>query len=267
MTNPLFRLLLPGLSACLLCACATLPGPRAIDRTVAAAMQAFSVPGVALGVVKDGAVVHARGYGLRQLGRPQPVDGATLFRIASNSKAMTTAALAMLVDQGELAWDDKVVDYIPAFALHDEWIGREFNVVDLLTHRSGLGLGAGDLMLWPKPNSFTRDDVIRGLRYFEPAGDFRAGYAYDNTLYIVAGELIPAVTGQGFETFVDRRLFGALGLKRCFAGDIRPGKCAIGRSRTAWSPASCASSSATASAPRPRCRWRPAACAVASTTC
>ena len=220
MTNPFFRLLLPGLSACLLCACATLPGPRAIDRTVAAAMQAFSVPGVALGVVKDGAVVHARGYGLRQLGRPQPVDGATLFRIASNSKAMTTAALAMLVDQGRLAWDDKVVDYIPAFALHDAWISREFNVVDLLTHRSGLGLGAGDLMLWPKPNSFTRDDVIRGLRYFEPAGDFRAGYAYDNTLYIVAGELIPAVTGQRFETFLDRRLFGALGLRRCFAGDI-----------------------------------------------
>ncbi len=208
------------LSACLLSACATAPGPRDIDRTVEAAMQAFSVPGVAVGVVKDGQVVHARGYGIRELGKPEPIDGGTLFRVASNSKAMTTAALAMLVDEGRLAWDDKVVDHIPAFGLHDDWITREFNVVDLLTHRSGLGLGAGDLMLWPKPNAFTRDDVIRGLRYFEPASDFRTEYAYDNTLYIVAGELIPAVTGQSWEDFVDRRLLGALGLGRCFAGDI-----------------------------------------------
>ena len=185
-------------------------------------MQAFSVPGVAVGVVKDGRVIHARGYGIRELGRPESIDGRTLFRVASNSKAMTTAALAILVDEGRLAWDDKVVSYLPEFALHDDWITREFNVVDLLTHRSGLGLGAGDLMLWPKPNAFTRDDVIRGLRYFEPASDFRTEYAYDNTLYIVAGELVPAVTGQSWEDFVDRRLLGALGLERCFAGDIPP---------------------------------------------
>ena len=216
MTKSLSLLLSVGL----LSACATTPGPRDIDRTVEAAMQTFSVPGVAVGVVKDGEVVHASGYGIRELGQPEPVDGATLFRVASNSKAMTTAALAMLVDEGLLAWDDKVVDYLPAFALHDDWITREFNVVDLLTHRSGLGLGAGDLMLWPKPNAFTRDDVIRGLRHFEPTSDFRTEYAYDNTLYIVAGELIPAVTGQSWEDFVDRRLLGRLGLDRCFAGDI-----------------------------------------------
>ena len=218
MTKTPYLLLL--VSAWLLSACATTPGPDAIDRTVETAMQAFSVPGVAVGVVKDGQVIHARGYGIRELGRPEPIDGKTLFRVASNSKAMTTAALAMLVDDGKLAWDDKVIGHIPAFGLHDEWITREFNVVDLLTHRSGLGLGAGDLMLWPKPNAFTRDDVIQGLRFFEPASDFRTEYAYDNTLYIVAGELIPAVTGQSWEDFVDQRLLGALGLERCFAGDI-----------------------------------------------
>ncbi len=222
MTRSLSLALL--LSAGLLAACATPPGPRNIDRTVEAAMQAFSVPGVAVGVVKDGQVVHARGYGIRELGRPEPIDGRTLFRVASNSKAMTTAALAMLVDDGRLAWDDKIVGHIPHFGLHDDWITREFNVVDLLTHRSGLGLGAGDLMLWPKPNAFTRDDVIRGLRHFEPASDFRTEYAYDNTLYIVAGELVPAVTGESWEDFVDRRLLGALGLERCFAGDIPAGQ-------------------------------------------
>ena len=195
-----------------------------IDATVGRAMQAFSVPGVAVGVIKNGKVVHAKGYGIRELGRPEPIDGQTLFRVASNSKAMTTAALAMLVDAGKLDWEDKVVDLVPGFRLHDPWISREFNVVDLLTHRSGLGLGAGDLMLWPRPNSFTRADVVHGLRYFEAQSDFRTEYAYDNTLYIVAGELVPAVTGTSWEDYVDRELLGALGLDRCFAGDIPAGE-------------------------------------------
>ena len=210
------------LSALCLAACAGTAPLRddSIDATVERAMQTFSVPGVAVGVVKDGTVVHAEGYGIRELGLPERIDGETLFRVASNSKAMTTAALAMLVDAGKLDWDDKVVDLIPDFRLHDPWISREFNVVDLLTHRSGLGLGAGDLMLWPRPNSFTRADIIHGLRYFEAQSDFRTEYAYDNTLYIVAGELVPAVTGADWEDYVDRKLLGALGLERCFAGDI-----------------------------------------------
>ena len=191
-----------------------------IDTAVERAMQAFSVPGVAVGVIKDGKVVHRKGYGIRELGRTEPIDRETLFRVASNSKAMTTAALAMLVDAGRLDWEDKVADHIPGFRLHDPWISREFNVVDLLTHRSGLGLGAGDLMLWPRPNSFTRADIIHGLRYFEAQSGFRTEYAYDNTLYIVAGELVPAVTDTSWENYVDRELLGALGLNRCFAGGI-----------------------------------------------
>jgi len=214
------------LSTVCLAACAGTAPPRedSIDATVERAMQAFSVPGVAVGVIKDGTVVHAKGYGIRELGQAGPIDGQTLFRVASNSKAMTTAALAMLVDAGELGWDDKVMDHIPGFRLHDPWISREFNVVDLLTHRSGLGLGAGDLMLWPRPNRFTRADIIHGLRYFEAQSDFRTEYAYDNTLYIVAGELIPAVTGTSWEDYLDRELLGALGLRRCFAGDIPAGE-------------------------------------------
>jgi len=188
---------------CLVAGCATQPGisSQDIDALVTDAMQEFSVPGVAVGVIKDGVVVHAAGYGVRELGLADPVDLQTMFRIASTTKAVTTASLAILVDAGKLSWDDKVVDYIPEFALYDPWVTKEFTVADLLTHRSGLEGGAGDLMLWPKPNKFTRADLINGLSYFKPESAFRTEYAYDNLLYIVAGELVPATS-------------------RCFAGRI-----------------------------------------------
>lgn len=210
-----------GVSA-LTSACQT-QGPLAaveIDALAAEAMQRFSVPGVAIGVIKDGAIVHAKGYGVLEIGLPETVDVDTLFKIASNSKAMTTAALAMLVDEGKLNWDDKVVEHIREFQLHDSWVTQQFTVTDLLTHRSGLGLGAGDLMLWPEPNSFSRQDIIRGLRYFKPASSFRTQYDYDNQMYIIAGELIPAVSGMQWEEFVDQRILGAMGTERCFAGRI-----------------------------------------------
>jgi CubicO group peptidase (beta-lactamase class C family) len=202
--------------------CATQPGisSRDIDGLVTDAMQEFSVPGVAVGVVKDGIVVHASGYGVRELGLTDPVDPRTMFRIASTTKAITTASLAILVDAGKLSWDDKVVDYIPEFALYDPWVTAEFTVADLLTHRSGLEGGAGDLMLWPKPNKFTRADLINGLSYFKPESAFRTEYAYDNLLYIVAGELVPAVTGISWSDFVDQNIFGKIGTSRCFAGQI-----------------------------------------------
>ncbi|MEJ2273219.1 MAG: serine hydrolase [Woeseiaceae bacterium] len=206
----------------LLCACATQPqvSSREIDDLVERAMETFSVPGAAVGVIKDGAVVHARGYGVREIGIPGDVDENTLFRIASTTKAMTAAALAILVDEGRLSWDDKVVDHIPGFAMYDPWVTAEFTVTDLLTHRSGLEPFAGDLMLWPKPNEFTRADIIAGLRYFKAESGFRTEYAYDNLLYIVAGELVPAVTGQAWQDFVDARILAPLGATRCFAGAI-----------------------------------------------
>ena len=217
-----FRHAVTGLLALLLGACTLQPelSPREIDALVIDAMETFAVPGVAVGVIKDGVIVHAKGYGVREIGIDGAVDTQTLFRIASTTKAMTAASLAILVDEGKLGWDDKVVDHIPNFALYDPWVTAEFNVVDLLTHRSGLEAFAGDLMLWPKPNDFTRDDIIAGLRYFKRERGFRTEYAYDNLLYIVAGELVPAVTGQEWEDFVDERLLGPLGVQRCFAGAI-----------------------------------------------
>src|SRR5699024_598001 len=113
-----------------------------------------------------------------------------IFGIASNTKAFTTAAIAQLVDEDQLDWDTKVTDLIPEFKLYDYYVTSEFTVRDLLTHRSGLGLGAGDLMLWPTSNTTTLEEMIHNLRYLKPISSFRSKYDYDNLLYIVAGEVV-----------------------------------------------------------------------------
>jgi CubicO group peptidase (beta-lactamase class C family) len=192
----------------------------AIDQLARDAMKAFDVPGMAIGVVKDGETVYLKGHGVRELGKNGPVDENTMFKIASNSKAFTSAALAILVDEGLVEWTGAVSDYIPEFRLADPWVTANLSVTDLLAHRSGLVAHAGDLMLWPDPNEFTRRDVIRGLRHFPLAHAFRASYKYDNVLYIIAGEIIPRVTGQAWASFVDERIMDPLGMDRCFAGAV-----------------------------------------------
>jgi CubicO group peptidase (beta-lactamase class C family) len=182
-----------------------------IEADVARAMQAFDVPGIAIAIVKDGKVIAARGFGVRKLGEPAPVDGQTIFEIASNSKAFTAAALAMLVDEGKLAWDDPVVKHLPDFQMYDPYVTREMTVRDLLVHRSGLGLGAGDLMWWPT-SSFTTDEIIWNLRYIRPATSFRSAYAYDNLLYIVAGKIIAQKSGKPWGDTVRERILGPLGM-------------------------------------------------------
>lgn len=184
--------------------------PADLDAEVASALRQFEVPGLAIAVVKDGRVVLAKGYGVRRLGDPAPVDANTLFQIASNTKAFTTASLAMLVDEGKLHWDDPVVKYLPWFQLSDPYVTRELTVRDLLTHRSGLGLGAGDL-LWYH-SDYSRDEILRRIRYARAATSFRSAYAYDNVLYLAAGELIPAITGLPWDTFVRERIFAPLGM-------------------------------------------------------
>jgi CubicO group peptidase (beta-lactamase class C family) len=202
--------------------CAEGMSERDIDRLARQAMKRFDVPGMAVGIVKNGETLYAKGHGVRELGQAGEVDTDTMFKIASNSKAFTTAALAVLVDEGQIEWDGSVSDYIPEFRMHDPWVTAELSVTDLLSHRAGLVAHAGDLMLWPDPNNFTRRDIIRGLRYFPLVSDFRDSYNYDNVLYIVAGEIVPRVTGQGFESFVDERIMQPLGMERCFAGAIPP---------------------------------------------
>ena len=188
------------------------PGAREadIDRLAARVMKAFAVPGMSVAIVQDGRTLFAKGYGVRAEGRPEPVDADTLFGIGSNTKAFTVAALAMLVDEGKLHWDDKVIDLMPQVRLYDPYVTRELTVRDILTHRSGLGLGSGDLMLFPA-SDFTRAEIIHNLRYFPPASSFRSKYAYDNLLYILAGELVPTLTGQSWEDFVQTKILDRLG--------------------------------------------------------
>ena len=200
---------------------ATAPlSPAEIDRIVSRTMATFSVPGVAVGVVKDGKLVFAKGYGVRELGKAEAIDADTDFAIGSNSKAFTTAALSILVDEGKLHWDDRVVDYLPDFRMADPYVTREFTIRDLLTHQSGLGLGAGDL-LFATPTDFTRADVIHALRYLKPATSFRSRFAYDNTLYVVAGEVIATVSGTSWEDFVTTRLLDPLGMSSCAVASAR----------------------------------------------
>lgn len=184
-----------------------------IDSLVEKVMKSFDVPGIAVGIVKDGKVIHAKGYGVRSLQSKLPTTEHTLFGIASNSKAFTAAALGILVDRGKISWNDKVRDYIPEFKLHDPYVTEHFTIKDLLTHRSGLGLGAGDLMFFPDSSDFTLQDIIYNLRFLQPVSEFRTQYDYDNNLYIVAGEVIARVSGMSWDDFVEKNIMLPLGMK------------------------------------------------------
>ncbi|MGZ5496247.1 MAG: serine hydrolase [Candidatus Aminicenantales bacterium] len=185
--------------------------PPDFDAVVARAMKTFDVPGMAVAVVKDGQVVLAKGYGVRKLGQPEPVDARTLFGIASNTKAFTATALGLLVEEGKIEWDGPVSRYLPWFQMWDSYVTREMTVRDLLVHRSGLGLGAGDLLLWPG-TTYTRREIVSRLRFVRPATSFRSAYAYDNMLYIAAGEVIEAVSGMTWENFIAKRILKKAGM-------------------------------------------------------
>src|SRR5262245_54532554 len=190
---------------------ATQTAPPDLDAWVQRAMKTFDVPGISLAIVKDGAVVVARGYGVKTLGGAAPVDAKTLFGIASNTKAFTATALGILVDEGKIRWDAPVIDYVPSFQLADPYVTREMTVRDLLVHRSGLGLGAGDLLWWPA-STYDRQEIMRRLRYIPLATSFRSAYAYDNVLYLVAGEVIERVSGTSWEDFIATRILARVGM-------------------------------------------------------
>ncbi len=183
-----------------------------IDSVAELTLKTFDVPGIAVAVVKDGKVIHAKGYGVRSLHTKQKVDKNTLFGIASNTKAFTVAALGILVDEGKLKWDDKVTDYIPEFKMYNPYVTEEFTVRDLLTHRSGLGLGAGDLMFWPDSSNFTKKDMIHNLRYLKQVSAFRTKYDYDNNMYMVAGEVLARASGMSWENFIQKRILDPLNM-------------------------------------------------------
>lgn len=181
-----------------------------LDRYVAKAARDWHVPGLAIAVVKDDSLVFAKGYGVIETGKPAPVNEHTRFAIGSTTKAMTVAALAMLVDEGKLHWDDPVIDLIPDFRLYDPYVTREVTLRDLLTHRTGL---PGTDLFWVIPeNNYTFPEIIRRLRYVKPISSFRSQWEYENVMYAVAGEIVARVSGMPWETFVRTRIFTPLGM-------------------------------------------------------
>ena len=186
------------------------PDLGALDRYVAAAARDWHVPGLAIAIVKGDSLVFAKGYGVLEAGKPTPATEHTRFAIGSTTKAITTVALAMLVDEGKLRWDDKVIDYVPDFRLSDPYATRELTIRDLLTHRSGLG---STDMLWAVPeNEYTQAEMIRRLRYVQPASSFRSQWEYQNVVYAIGGFIVEKVSGMPLATFVQNRIFTPLGM-------------------------------------------------------
>ncbi len=193
--------------------------PKQFDARVEAVMKASDVPGAAVAIVENGRVTLARGYGIRRLGSPESVDADTLFQIGSTTKAFTAAGLAILVEEGRLGWDDRVIDHLPGFRLYDPWVTREITVRDLLVHRSGLGKGQGDLLFVPS-TAISRADSVRRLQYLKPATSFRSSFAYDNVLYMVAGQVIEAESGKTWEDFTEERILKRIGMATSVTNDV-----------------------------------------------
>jgi CubicO group peptidase (beta-lactamase class C family) len=194
---------------------------KQIDSVTEKTLSTFNVPGIAVAVIKDGKVIHSKGYGVRSIRTNLKVDENTLFGVASNTKAFTAAALGILIDEKKLTWDTKVIDVIPEFKMYDAWVTSQFTVRDLLTHRSGLGLGAGDLMIWPDSSTVDKKQLIHNLRYLKPVSSFRTKYDYDNLMYIVAGEVVARVSGITYEDFIEGRLIKPLGMTKTAASWYR----------------------------------------------
>jgi CubicO group peptidase (beta-lactamase class C family) len=189
---------------------------REIDAYAQSVVKTWPGPGMAIAVVKDDRVVFQKGYGLREIGKPEPIDENTQFAIASNSKAFTTAALSILVDEKKLGWDDKVSKYLPELQMYDPWVTSELTIRDLVTHRVGLDTFSGDL-LWYE-TTYTTDEVLRRVRFLKPVSSFRTRYGYQNLMFIAAGKVVERLSGKPWCTFVSERILQPLGMSHTTCG-------------------------------------------------
>ncbi len=183
------------------------------DAYVQLAVAEWEVTGLAVAVVKDGEVLFAKGYGIRELGSAAKVDEHTLFAIGSTTKAMTAAAIGMLVDEGKLDWDDPVTDHLPDFRLYDPFVTREITVRDLLTHRAGLPNAD---FLWYGQDSEAADILFR-MRYVEPETSLRSSFTYQNIMYAAAGEVVAELSGMSWDAFIQKRIFEPLDMNGSIA--------------------------------------------------
>ena len=190
---------------------------RDFDAYVAKAMQDWKVPGMAIAIVRNDSIVFARGYGVRKLGEPTPVDPQTVFAIGSASKAFTAAGIAMLVDEGKMKWDERITRYLPGFQMFDPYVTRELTVRDVLSHRSGLARGD---MVW-YGGGYDRAEILQRVRHLEPTWSFRSNFGYQNIMYLAGGEAAAAVAGKDWDTIISERIFGPLGMRSSFTS-VRP---------------------------------------------
>jgi len=184
----------------------------ALDTYFEKARTDWDIPGMAIGIIKDGEIVMAKGYGLLEAEKNKKVDEHTLFAIASNTKAFISTSIGMLVEEGKLDWDDPVQKHLPFFELYDPWVSENITIRDLLCHRSGLGTFSGDV-LWYRRNQ-SAEDAVKKAKTLEPAFAFRSGYGYSNLMFLTAGEVIKAVSGKSWDQFVKDRILNPLGMNR-----------------------------------------------------
>jgi len=189
---------------------------KKLDELVQNTLKTFDVPGMSVGIIKDGKVIYSKGFGVRSLTTKQPMDENTLVGIASNSKGFTCTALAILADEGKLNWDDKVSKYIPEFQMYDPYVSQNVTIKDLVTHRAGLGLGQGDLMFFPEGGNLTVNDIVHNVRYLKPENPFRTTLDYNNIMFIVAGEVIHRISGLNWSEFIEQRIMKPVGMTSSF---------------------------------------------------
>jgi len=194
---------------------------RKLDELIRNTLKTFDVPGMSVGVIKDGKVIYSKGFGVRSLTTKQPMDDQTLVGIASNSKGFTCTALAILADEGKLDWDDKVSQYIPEFQMYDPYVSQNITIRDLVTHRAGLGLGQGDLMFFPEGGNLTVNDIVHHVRYLKPENPFRTTLDYNNIMFIVAGDVIHRVSGLSWADFIEQRIMKPVGMTSSFGSYSR----------------------------------------------
>lgn len=188
------------------------PSWAQLDAYIESARKQWDVPGLAIAIVREGKVLWSKGYGTKSLDKGEPVDSLTIFANASTTKAMTAAAMAMLVDEGKVDWSDRVIDHLPEFQLHDPYATRELRVKDLFTHNAGVGNAD---ILWTVLD-LPSEEILKRMRLVPPAYSFRGGYTYQNIMYLAAGELIARVSGQSWESFLRERIFQPLGMDYTF---------------------------------------------------
>jgi CubicO group peptidase (beta-lactamase class C family) len=195
----------------------TPPGDRlaALEDYAKTAQSQWSIPGMAIAIVKDDQVVYAKGFGVKRVGGSDPVGPDTVFEIGSTSKAFTAAVVAMQVDDGKVGWTDRVVDHLPSFAMRDPWVTREFRVADLMAQHSGMPAYAGDGMAFL---GFPADHIVARMKLIEPVTSFRSEFAYVNNLFLVAADLVHATSGQTWAENVQHRVFDPLGMKSSSSG-------------------------------------------------